>query len=402
MGHVVLKTTGLVALLLVTLVAGLVLLASTKPVLASRIAWPIVEWFALEDFVGITTDGQVVPNLFPIESTGISTEPVVTAAQAFLATLSEDQRDMALFAVDDLEWRRWANIHISTRQGVGLLDMSVAQQQAAFNLMRAGLSAHGYKTARDIMRLEGHLADLMNNYDEYGEQRYWFTIMGEPSTSQPWGWQLDGHHLIINFFVLGDQVVMTPTFMGSEPTSASEGQYAGTEILRSETIDGLRFVQALDEAQRSSAILSKEKLSNNNYAELFSDNDVVPLQGLSLAGLNDAQKALAVTLIRNYTDNIRPGHAAVKLTEILRHWQDTYFAWVGQTDEDSIFYYRIQSPVVLIEFDHQLPVALSGPTVPSRDHIHTVVRTPNGNDYGRSLLQQHLAAYPHAPMASGL
>ncbi len=398
---VVLRRVGLILLLLVLLVGGFILLAGTKPVVASRIAWPIVEWFALADFIGITTEGQVVPDLFPIESTGVSTEPVVTAARAFLANLSDDQRDAVMFAVDDLEWQRWANIHISTRQGVGLLDMSEAQQQAAFNLMRAGLSAQGYQTARDIMRLEGHLADLMNNYAEYGEQRYWFTIMGEPSTSQPWGWQLDGHHLIINFFVLGDQVVMAPTFMGSEPTSASEGRYAGTEILRSETIDGLSFIQALDDAQRSKAILSEEKLVNNNYAELFSDNDVVPIQGLNLAEMNDEQKALAVTLIRNYTDKIRPGHAEVKLTEILKHWQDTYFAWVGQTEEDSIFYYRIQSPVVLIEFDHQMPVALDGPPVPSRDHIHTVVRTPNGNDYGRSLLLQHLAAHPHAPRATG-
>jgi len=26
---------------------------------------------------------------------------------------------------------------------------------------------------------------------------------------------------------------------------------------------------------------------------------------------------------------------------------------------------------------------------PTRQHIHTVVRTPNGNDYGKDLLRQH-------------
>jgi hypothetical protein len=60
-----------------------------------------------------------------------------------------------------------------------------------------------------------------------------------------------------------------------------------------------------------------------------------------------------------------------------------------------VFYYRIHSPVVLIEFDHQSPVALPGPRVPGKAHIHTVVRTPNGNDYGKDLLRQHYAQHPH-------
>ena len=390
-----LKRIGLVILLLAILLAAFVALASVKPMVASRIAWPIVEWLVLEEFVGITHDGQIIPDLFPIAQTGVSTQPVMAAANAFIATLDEDQRADLLHGVNDLEWRRWANIHLSARRGVGLLDMNDAQKEAAFELLRAGLSARGYQTARDIMRLEGHLADLMNDYEEYGEERYWFTIMGEPSLSEPWGWQLDGHHLIVNFFVLGDQVVMTPTFMGSEPPMAETGRFAGTEILREETEDGLALINSLTEAQKSVAILSSEKLSNNNYAELFSDNDVVPLQGLRLAELDESQRALAVQLIRNYTGQMRSGHAEVKLTEIITHWDDTYFAWVGDTGEDAVFYYRIHSPVVLIEFDHQTPVALGGPPVPSREHIHTVVRTPNGNDYGKDLLRQHLEMALH-------
>jgi hypothetical protein len=77
------------------------------------------------------------------------------------------------------------------------------------------------------------------------------------------------------------------------------------------------------------------------------------------------------------------------MEEIRKHLEDTYFAWVGDISPDAAFYYRIQSPVVLIEFDHQTPVALGGPRVPRRDHIHSVIRTPNGNDYGKDLLRQH-------------
>ena len=69
--------------------------------------------------------------------------------------------------------------------------------------------------------------------------------------------------------------------------------------------------------------------------------------------------------------------------------------WIGETKPDSVFYYRFHRPVVLIEYDHQNPVALSGPKKPNREHVHTVVRTPNGNDYGKDLLRQHLEAHPH-------
>ena len=96
-----------------------------------------------------------------------------------------------------------------------------------------------------------------------------------------------------------------------------------------------------------------------------------------------------------YIGNLSEGHAETKLSEIVRHWNDTRFAWVGGTDPTSIFYYRIHSPVVMIEYDHQKPVALDGPDLPTQVHVHTVVRTPNGNDYGKDLLRQHLIQHAH-------
>ena len=86
------------------------------------------------------------------------------------------------------------------------------------------------------------------------------------------------------------------------------------------------------------------------------------------------------------------------MAEIGAHLDETYFAWIGTAEDDAVFYYRIHSPVILIEFDHQNPVGTlqkNARGVPTRDHIHTVVRTPNGNDYGKDLLAQHLAMHPH-------
>ena len=218
-----------------------------------------------EPFKGITADGNVVPNLYASRSTGVSTAPVVTAAKAFLAALSEPQRTKTLFAVDDPEWRKWMNQHFYVRQGVGFDEMSEAQRQAAFGLMHASLSAKGLTLTRDIMRLNHTLGELNNNdFVEYGEWLYWMTVMGTPSATEPWGWQLDGHHVIINYFVLGDQVVMTPNFIGSEPVIATSGKYAGTSVLQDEQNRGLAFMNSLDAARAGQGDRRPTKTGNNN------------------------------------------------------------------------------------------------------------------------------------------
>ncbi len=95
---------------------------------------------------------------------------------------------------------------------------------------------------------------------------------------------------------------------------------------------------------------------------------MVPYEGTRLGELDDAQRELAVALVGLYTGNLRDGHAEVRLSEVERHWDDTYFAWIGDAGPDAVFYYRIHSPVIMIEYDHLGPVALDGPRGPSRNH----------------------------------
>jgi hypothetical protein len=353
-----------------------------------------------EPFKGVTTDGNIVPGLFSIRSTGVSTEPVRKAAGAFLASLTEGQRAKTIFQVDDSEWRKWMNQHFYVRQGVSFKEMTEPQREAAFGLLRASLSAKGLQLSRDIMRLNTTLGELNNdNFEEYGEGFYWITVMGTPSDKEPWGWQLDGHHLIINYFVLGDQVVMTPTFTGSEPVVARSGKYKDTAVLQDEQNKGLALINALDEAQRKKAIIQVSKTGNNNVSEAFKDNITLDYAGIRASELSTKQKEQLLDLIWEYVRNMRDGHAKVKMDEVRRHIDDTRFAWIGGIETNDVFYYRIQSPVVLIEFDHQLPVGLrrlaADPRKVDREHIHTVVRTPNGNDYGKDLLQQHYKQHPH-------
>jgi hypothetical protein len=117
--------------------------------------------------------------------------------------------------------------------------------------------------------------------------------------------------------------------------------------------------------------------------------------------MSSEQRARLEHLIALYVGNMRDEHAAVRMEQVQAHLDDTYFAWIGGIEDDSVFYYRIFSPVILIEFDHQSPANLRHlyPPRPNRQHIHTVVRTPNGNDYGKDLLRQHYALHPHADAA---
>jgi hypothetical protein len=353
-----------------------------------------------EPFKGITTSGSVISGLFAIRSSGVSTEPVRNAALSFLQSLSTEQRARTVFGVDDDEWRKWMNQHFYVRQGVSFKQLSDAQREAGLALLRASLSAKGLELTRDIMRLNHTLGELNNdNFEEYGEWLYHITVMGQPSATEPWGWQVDGHHLIINYFVLGDQVVMTPFFAGSEPVTAVSGKYKGTTILQEEQSAGLAMIAALDPSLRQKAIVQVSKTGNNNLTEAFKDNVVLDYAGVRAADLPAAQREQLFRLIKLFVDNMDDGHARVKLDEVRRHLENTWFAWVGATEPDAVFYFRIQSPVILVEFDHQRPANLrhlsADPSKPTRQHIHVVVRTPNGNDYGKDLLRQHYIEHPH-------
>jgi hypothetical protein len=347
-----------------------------------------------EPFRGVTTDGRPIPGLFPIRRTGVPTTPIRRSVEGFLAALEEGQAARTRFPVESDVWRRWSNIHpFVMRHGVSLEELAPAQRERALAVLAETLSERGYRTARDVMRLNHTIGEITGRWQEYGELLYWLSVMGTPSETEPWGWQIDGHHLIVNAFVLGDQLVTTPTFMGSEPVWARAGAYAGTRVFEAEERDGLALMRSLSTEQRRAATIG-DRLPGDVFGTGFRDNVVLPAAGVRYDALSADQRDSLLQLLELYVGRTRPDHAAVKMAEVRAHLPETRFAWIGGCEEDSIFYYRVQSPVVLIEFDHQSGVALNVDD-PFRDHVHTVVRTPNGNDYGRDLLRQHYTQHDH-------
>ncbi len=341
-----------------------------------------------QPFKGITLNSNVAPGLFPIKPTNASTKPISDAARAFLGSLTPEERKAVSFPIDSNEWRAWSNAHpFLFRHGICLHHLSDDKRAKAMELMRASLSERGYDALRNAMKLREHLFELTGRHEEHGEYYYFISLFGEPGDVEPWGWQIDGHHLVVNCFVLGDQIVVSPHFIGGEPTLAKSGKYAGTRVLVEEEAAGHRLMSALSAQQQAKARIAP-KLPTELVTILHWDNHVMPYQGISYRELTSAQKDLMHALILTHVGHIRPEHAEVRLAEVMAHIEDTHFAWIGLCDDESPFYCRVHNPVFLVEFLHQAGVAFVEPE-PTRNHAHSLVRTPNGNDYGRELLRQH-------------
>jgi len=358
--------------------------------------------------IGITTAGAVRPDLFDLGSTWNSTEAIREAGSRFLDALPPQDRARAQFPMGAREWRMWTNVHPNYfRHGVMLEELPRSTRNLALDLLKVTLSASGYAEARNIMRINELIAELSGRPDEFGEWPYFVSIFGDPSSGGPWGWQIDGHHLNINCAVFDGQIVMTPMFMGSEPCKITEGPLAGTTMFAPEEHGGLELIRSLTPGQQAQAILRSSihpddlpvQLQNpfdgRMQAGACRDNVIAPYQGIVGADLSDGQRRLLRAVLATYINRIGGGHADARIVEVCSHLDETWFSWYGNIDETSPFYYRIHSPVVMIEFDHH-PGVIFDNDIPTRNHIHTLIRTPNGGDYGADLLRQHYERFDHS------
>ena len=177
-------------------------------------------------------------------------------------------------------------------------------------------------------------------------------------------------------------------------------------LFEDEELKGLALMRSLSPEMRGRALVSRSMKGEDHppgrwhFADhlhlggAHQDNRIVPYEGLPCDALSARQKRDLLDLVECYVEPLPAGPLKARLDEVERHLSDTHFCWIGGTGEASTFYYRIQSPVVFIEFDHHSGVFLTNPD-PARFHIHTIVRTPNGNDYGIDLLRQHYARSGH-------
>jgi hypothetical protein len=111
------------------------------------------------------------------------------------------------------------------------------------------------------MRLNEHLGEIVEDTEILNEWTYWVNVFGRPSLTEPWGWQLDGHHVNLNVFVLGGQVVISPVFVGAEPRTCGTGKFARTSVLTGFDEPAAALMEALSGGQRQRAVLHPSILS---------------------------------------------------------------------------------------------------------------------------------------------
>ena len=315
-----------------------------------------------------------------------SPEELARAANAFLASLTAEQRARAAFAFDDAERLNWHFVP-RERRGLPLGAMNAEQRAAAHTLLRAGLSEAGYRTAEAVRELELVLREMGGDPQVRDPDLYFFSIFGQPGDGSAWGWRAEGHHLSLNFtLVSGTLVATAPAFFGANPARVPSGSRQGLRVLAAEEDIARELVGALDAEQRADAVLDIEAprdILTGNAAQV----DPLSPAGISVSRLDARQSALLVRLLDTYLSRMAPDlaaprRAALEATDFAR----VTFAWAGGMAPGEPHYYRIQGPSFLVEYDN---------TQSNANHIHTVWRDFEG-DFGRDLLRQHYRDASHA------
>jgi hypothetical protein len=325
-----------------------------------------------------------------------SAEPILEAAQRFLETLSPEQRERAVMAFDDERREDWHFIPKPQRKGLVLKDMTPEQMHMAHVLLSASLSQRGYAKATTIMSLDALLKQIEQEagFTQMLSLRdplfYYVTIFGEPAAGAAWGWSLEGHHVSVNFTLVGNRVASSPTFLGSNPHLAPPGPRGGLRILGREEDLGRALVVSLDASQRAKAILTDVAPNDIVTAAERIVHPDEPPKGLPSTAMTPEQQAALRALIEVYVENVPADLQAKRRAQYEgADFSKIFFAWMGSTEKgigtSHGHYYRVQAPTFLIEYDNVQNQA---------NHSHTVWRDYDG-DFGRDLIGEHRAAVKH-------
>lgn len=275
------------------------------------------------------------------------------------------------------------------RDGLPLEFMTADQKQLVHDLLESALSARGYLSAVQIMRMEEILADAETIGFPRGPENYTLALFGEPGLSGEWGWRFEGHHLSLNFTLAPTGISVTPSFFGASPAEIRTGDYAGFRNLSHLHTAGLALINALDNEQQEQAIIDEEPpfdiLSGtlNRPREEWDEWKRLGDTGIAVETLNRDQKALVQRVIDDVISTYRPQISEAYLSAI--NLDELRLTWYGGTGSDDAHYYRLDGPDFFFEYDL---VQNEG------NHVHTVWRSKSG-DFGEDLLMRHRHDEPH-------
>jgi hypothetical protein len=324
---------------------------------------------------------------------GAVSAKVVASANAFLATLSDEQRVRGTFAFGSSQRTGWSNLPtgIFQRNGLRFGDLTARQREAALALVASALSREGFQKVTNIMNGDEVLKTAGGGRTggrqggagrggtggggiRFGLDEYYIALLGTPSAAAPWMIQFGGHHLALNITLVGPNNVMTPSLPAAQPAKyILNGQTI--RPLGRENDKGFSLINALNDAQRKQAILDYEV--KDLVLGPGADGKVIQPEGVRASLLDSGQQALLLDLAHEWVGILNDEAAGAKMAEIKANLPRTYFAWSGSTKNGELAYYRIQGPTIVIEY---------APQQGDLDHIHTIYRDPT-NDYGARLVQ---------------
>ncbi|UZP39384.1 hypothetical protein NXS19_007200 [Fusarium pseudograminearum] len=350
-----------------------------------------------EPYQGVTSDGVVKDGLFELQDEGIPIESIVEAANSLCSSLSEEQKNKTFYHIDSPEWRSWSNPEfLLSDKGIRLDEVTNDLREKVLKVLELTLSAEGYEKAIGAMRVNHFLGELVESPSVMNEFSYNFALFGDPSTTRPWGFSFYGHHLCLNIFLYKSQIVVSPWFTGAEPNLIDDGPYKGTRILHREEALGLKLMLSLSPDQKKSAqvyelmkdpAMPHARWNHDDQRHLcgaYRDNRIVPYEGILVSEMTDELQKYVLDIENEFLLYLPAKARQIRLDQIKEWLHETYFCWIGGYSDDDPFYYRIQSPVVIFEFDHHSGVFLNNQE-PAKFHIHTLMRTPNKGDYGMAL-----------------
>ncbi len=304
---------------------------------------------------------------------------MTTTARAYLASLTPELRARTMFPFGSDERMNWHFVPIE-RKGVALREMTSAQKHLAEALLAAGLSQQGVIKAHTIMSLDQILKDMeQGKGPERDPEKYYVSIFGEPAEEGTWGYRFEGHHISLNFTVVNGRIASSPNFFGANPAEVKQGPRAGLRALMREEDLGRDLIHSLSDEQRAAAIVDKTA-----YRDILtSDSRKAALSGhpngLPFTKMNAKQREVLTDLVTEYATNFPPQIADMRLNQFHKTQGNLFFAWAGGIERGQPHYYRIQTPVFLIEYDD---------TQNNANHIHSVWRDFQG-DFGVDLLAEH-------------
>ncbi|KAH6950287.1 hypothetical protein BKA56DRAFT_606726 [Ilyonectria sp. MPI-CAGE-AT-0026] len=357
-------------------------------------------------FYGVTSDGVKREGLYPLQDEGAPTKEMVEAALNVKQGLS-DEKLIVSRDLDSEEWRKWSNAEIVLFEcGVRLEHLDSGKVDLVLALLKASLSEKGYEKVRGGMKTNKFLGEICGREAILNELSYWFTLFGEPSETEPWGFMFFGHHVCLNVFVYRQQMVIGPVFLGAEPCVIDAGPDDGTELFGQEGDLGLKLMQSLSpEVQGKAQVYAQledpampggrwHPADQRHMAGAFQDNRMIPYEGVPVTDMTEEQQEMVVAIAAAFVVLLPAKPFEFRVKQIRAFLSETYFSWIGGFGSTDAFYYRIQSPVALFEFDHHSGVFLTNEE-PAKYHIHTIQRLPNGNDYGREIRKLAAAAGSH-------